>query len=110
MKRITREELRDRLILRDDVVLVEALPEKYWNESHLPGSVQMDYTEVKGRAHELLPDKGVHVIVYCASTECQNSSKASRTLEELGYENVFEYEEGKQHWIEAGLPVVSALN
>jgi len=110
MKRITREELRDRLILRDDVVLVEALPEKYWNESHLPGSIQMDYLEVRDRAHELLPDKEAQVVVYCASTECQNSSKASRTLEELGYENVHEYVEGKQHWIEAGLPVVGALN
>lgn len=110
MKRITREELRDRLILREDVVLVEALPEKYWKDSHLPGSVQMDYTEVRDRSHELLPKKEAQVVVYCASTECQNSSKASRILEELGYENVYEYEEGKQHWIEAGLPVVSELN
>ncbi len=110
MKRITREELRDRLILREDLVLVEALPEKYWNESHLPDSIQMDYTEVRDRAQKLLPDKEAQVIVYCASTECQNSSKASRTLEELGYKNVHEYKEGKQHWIEAGLPVVSTLN
>jgi len=110
LKRITREELRDRLILRQDVVLVEALPEKYWKKSHLPGSIQMDYTEVRDRAEKLLPDKEAQLVVYCASTECQNSSKASRTLEELGYKYVHEYEEGKQHWIEAGLPVVNNLN
>ena len=110
MKRITREELRDKLILRENIVLVEALPERYWEELHLPGSIQMDYTEVRVRADKLLPDKEAQVVVYCASTECQNSSKASRMLEELGYKNVHEYEEGKQHWLEAGLPVVSALN
>jgi len=35
MRLITREELRDKLIMGDAVTLVEALPEKYWRDSHL---------------------------------------------------------------------------
>jgi len=107
---ITREELRDKLIMGEAVTLVEALPEKYWRDSHLPGALQMDYTEVAYKAHELLPDMGATIVVYCASIECQNSSKAVRTLEDLGYINVHEYSEGKQDWLEAGLPVVGSLN
>ncbi len=30
-----------------------------------------------------------------------------RRLEALGYEHVYDYEEGKQDWIEAGLPTES---
>ena len=110
MRLITREELRDKLIMGDAVTLVEALPEKYWRDSHLPGAIQMDYTEVVEKAKNILPDKGATIVVYCASTECQNSSKAARTLESLGYKNVHEYAEGKQHWLEAGLPVVGSIN
>ncbi len=110
VRQISREELRNKLILRESLTLVEALPEKYWRDSHLPGAIQMDYTEVAEKAHNLLPDKEAKIVVYCASTECQNSSKAARTLEDLGYKNVNEYAQGKQHWLEAGLPLVGSVN
>ena len=42
MKKISREELRDKLILGENLKLVEALPKKYWENSHIPGAVQMD--------------------------------------------------------------------
>ena len=107
MRRITRDELRDKLDSRHSFVLIEALPEKYWQSAHLPGALQMDYTEVRERAQSVLPDKDAQVVVYCASRECQNSSKAARTLESLGYSDVYEYEEGKEHWMQAGLPIES---
>ncbi len=110
VRQISREELRNKLILRESLTLVEALPEKYWRDSHLPGAIQMDYTEVAEKGHNLLPDKEAKIVVYCASTECQNSSKAARTLEDLGYKNVNEYAQGKQHWLEAGLPLVGSVN
>ena len=109
MKRITREELRDRLGNGKGLTLIEALPEKYWREAHLPGAVQMDYTEVQEKAGTALPDKDQEIVVYCASLECRNSSIAAGALESLGYTNVYEYEEGKAHWIDAGLPVESEV-
>ena len=107
MRHITREELKSALESGAHLTLVEALPERYWRDGHLPGAIQIDYTEVTGKAEELLPDKEARIVVYCASTECQTSAKAARTLEELGYRDVYEYVEGKQHWAEAGLPLVS---
>ena len=110
MKKISREELRDKLIMGENLKLVEALPKKYWEHSHIPGAVQMDYKEVLQKADRLLPDKEAEIIVYCASTECQNSSIAARELQNLGYTNVHEYAEGKQHWVEAGLPVARCVS
>lgn len=105
MRHITREELKYALGNGTKVTLVEALPEKYWRDGHLPGAIQIDHTEVSDKAGAMLPDKGARIVVYCASTECQNSAKAARTLEALGYTDVYEYAEGKQHWVEAGLPL-----
>lgn len=109
MKHITREELKHELYNGDNITLVEALPEKYWREGHLPGSVQIDFSEIDSRAASLLQDKDEKIVVYCANTECQNSAKAARRLEALGYNNVYEYVEGKQDWVEANLPLETAI-
>ena len=37
--------------------------------------------------------------------DCPASPKAGQRMEELGYQNVFDYEAGKQDWQEAGLPI-----
>ena len=47
MNRITREELKDILDNGGDITLVEALPEMYWRKSHIPGAMQIDYTEIQ---------------------------------------------------------------
>ena len=106
MKSITRDELRDSLIMNEKMFIVEALGEKYWKDGHIPGALQIDVNEVQDQATALLPDKGIRTVVYCANTECRNSSKVAHALEGLGYEDVREYVEGKQDWIEHGLPVV----
>ncbi|WP_428609735.1 rhodanese-like domain-containing protein [Sedimenticola sp.] len=55
----------------------------------------------------MLPDKDALIVVYCASTECQNSRIATNTLQQMGYINAHEYVEGKRHWLEASFPVES---
>ena len=107
MKRITRDELKRNIDNGSKMTLVEALPEKYWRKAHLPGALQIDYTEVDEKAARLLPDKDATIVVYCANTECQNSTMAAYSLDSLGYKNVFEYVEGKQDWADAGFPLVS---
>jgi rhodanese-related sulfurtransferase len=47
------------------------------------------------------------IIVYCSHGACQNSTVAANRLTELGYINVFDYQAGKQDWIDAGLPTAS---
>jgi len=44
-----------------------------------------------------------------SNTPCPNSVIAARTLEALGYANVAEYVEGKQDWVEAGLPLETPM-
>ncbi len=106
-KTITREQIKHKLDSGESITLVEALPQKYFLAGHLPGAVNMPHDEVRERAPEMLPDKDALIVVYCASTECQNSRKATNVLQQMGYTNAHEYVEGKQHWLEANLPVAS---
>ena len=105
VKKITREELRARLDGGEEVIIVETLGPKYYEDAHLPGAINIPHTEVDELAPRLLPDKSAEVVVYCSNRACQNSPQAARRLAALGYENVYDYEEGKQDWISAGLPI-----
>ena len=107
VKEITREELRAKLDGGEDVVLVEALTTKHYEDAHLPGAINIPHTEVDELAPRLLPERSAQIVVYCSNRACQNSPQAARRLDALGYENVYDYEEGKQDWIEAGLPTES---
>jgi rhodanese-related sulfurtransferase len=104
-KTIARESIKASLDKHEPIILVEALPEKYFNEGHLPGALQINHDEVDSKAAKLLPNKSAKIIVYCSNLACSNSGKVALHLSQLGYTNVFKYAEGKQDWIEAGLPV-----
>ncbi len=73
----------------------------------LPGAINIPHTEVDELAPEMLPEKSAHIVVYCSNSACQNSPQAARRLDAMGYENVYDYEAGKQDWVEAGLPTES---
>ncbi len=107
VERISREELKAKLDRGEDVVLVEALGEGRYEEAHLPGAVNIPHDRVDELAPRLLPDKGAQIVVYCSNGPCRNSGIASERLARLGYEDVRDYHEGKQDWMEAGLPTES---
>jgi rhodanese-related sulfurtransferase len=101
---ITREQLKEKMDRGDDFVLVEALSQKHYQSSHLPGAINLPY-EFVDEAEKVLPDKKAEIIVYCMNPECVASAEEARELEEMGYERVLHYAAGKQDWIKAGLPV-----
>jgi len=102
---ITREQLRSLLASAKPPLLVEALPAKYFDDSHLPGARNMPHDVVAELAPRLAADKAAPIVVYCANAACQNSHIAAVRLKQLGYVDVRVYAAGKQDWIEAGLPV-----
>jgi rhodanese-related sulfurtransferase len=109
VKEITREGLKAKLDRGEEVVLIETLGSKYYEDAHLPGAINIPHTEVDALTPEMLPDRSAQIVVYCSNRACQNSPQAARRLAASGYENVYDYEEGKQDWIEAGLPTESGV-
>ena len=108
-KQLTRTELQAHIAANPAIILVEALPEKYYRGRHLPGALHLPHDQVKELAASLLPDKQAEIVAYCGSSTCQNSHIAAKVLTQMGYTNVSVYSGGKQDWIEAGLPVESEL-
>jgi rhodanese-related sulfurtransferase len=105
--KITRDELKARLDRKERFALVEALPAKYYLDCHLPGAINLPHDQVDALAPALLVDKAIPVVVYCASGPCRNSGIAADRLIALGYRDVRDYHEGKEDWVDAGLPTES---
>ncbi|MGB3633381.1 MAG: rhodanese-like domain-containing protein [Rubrobacteraceae bacterium] len=103
---IEREELKEKIERGDDFVLVDALGQQHYERSHLPGAINLPY-EFVDDAEQVLSDKGAEIVVYCMNVNCAASGEEARELEEMGYTNVRHYAQGKQDWIQAGLPVES---
>jgi hypothetical protein len=64
---ITRAELKAKLDRKEKLTLVEALPERYYLDKHLPGAINLPHDQVDALAPALLPDKSAQIVVYCAS-------------------------------------------
>src|SRR5210317_674493 len=100
---IEREALLRKLLSATRPILVEALPEKYYADQHLPGAINIPHDSVGELAPALLPDKDADIVVYCANLQCQDSHVAAHRLRSLGYRKVSVYRSGKQDWEAAGL-------
>jgi rhodanese-related sulfurtransferase len=110
MKKISREELKQKIENEDELKLVEVLGPKYYKKFHLPGAINVPIEEGFEEAIQTaVPDKTDPVVVYCYDKDCSASPKAARAMEELGYENVFDYEAGKTDWNDAGLPIETSI-
>ncbi len=63
---ITREELREKIEAGDGFALVDTLDEDLYQQSHLPGAINLPLEEVD-KAEEALPNKNAEIVVYCMS-------------------------------------------
>ena len=105
LKTISTEELNRRIHSAAPPTVLEALPQRYYEQKHLPRAKLFPHDQAEQLAPTVVPDKDAEIVVYCASRTCQNSHMAAHTLRRLGYTNVAVYEGGKQEWEQSGLPL-----
>ncbi len=110
MDTLSVEQLRERLLRGDELLLVNVLPKKSFDKLHIRGSVsvsQYDEDFLEGIA-ERVHGEECCVVLYCNSAGCNASSKAAEKLQQAGYTSVFELEGGLAAWRAAGYPLTGA--
>jgi rhodanese-related sulfurtransferase len=76
---------------QNKAVFVDARYEKYFNQSHIKGALNIPADQMDDKAIDFLnsyPDKNQLFIVYCDGEECDLSLKVKNFLNELGYNNL----------------------
>lgn len=104
IKRVKAEDVKQMMKSDEEVKILDVLGPESYRKHHLPGAVNvpLESEDFKERVKSEVPNKTTPVVVYCADLECQSSPKAARHLEELGYSDVREFEEGLDGWKKAG--------
>lgn len=103
MKAINRDELRIRLEHAPGrTILVDVRDKADFELEHIPGAISIPVEELQMRAVQYFGSAD-EIIVYCASFECQASTRAARILTGLGFANILDYEGGLIDWKTGGL-------
>jgi molybdopterin/thiamine biosynthesis adenylyltransferase/rhodanese-related sulfurtransferase len=94
-----------RLLDADDPpALVDVREQDEWDQGHIPGAVHITRSYLEQRVEQALPDRSRPVVVYCAAGH--RSAFATKTLQELGYESVYNLAGGFTDWKRNGFPTV----
>jgi molybdopterin/thiamine biosynthesis adenylyltransferase/rhodanese-related sulfurtransferase len=75
-----------------------------WQEGHLPGATHVPRGNLESRIEGIVGDKSQPVVIYCAAGN--RSAFAAKTLEELGYTDVYSLAGGFTDWKRNGLEIV----
>ncbi|MCK8817017.1 hypothetical protein MWH28_06480 [Natroniella sulfidigena] len=83
-------------------VVVDSRPEGRYDEGHINGAINIPDGQFEESAHLLPDDKEKKLIFYCGGLHCPLSANSARKAMEMGYQNVYVYQEGTPAWREAG--------
>ena len=65
---VSTEDLKTKLDRKDPIKMVETLAPERYREAHIPGALNIPPEQVKELAPQLLPNKDVEIVTYCANT------------------------------------------
>ncbi|MSO94175.1 MAG: molybdopterin-synthase adenylyltransferase MoeB [Thermoleophilia bacterium] len=85
-----------RVAAGDPPVLLDVREQDEWDEGHLPGAVHVSRGNLEARIEAVVPDRSREVVVYCAGGA--RSAFATKSLSDLGYENVASMAGGFAEW------------
>jgi len=103
-RNMTVEEARHLLEAEPSLFVLDVRSRDEYISGHIPGAINIPYTEIQTRRGKLPADTGTPLLAYCRSGF--RSTIASRTLVSLGFENVTNMIGGILAWKRKGLPVV----
>ncbi len=99
---VSAADVKNRLEVGGDTVVLNVLSKEKFDAMHIPGSVNIPLDELRERIEREVPSKDTELIVYCADENCNASPQAAEQLVEMGYRRVRHFPGGLAGWEEAG--------
>jgi rhodanese-related sulfurtransferase len=99
------ETLHRKMIGEHAPIIINALDPEAFIAKHIPGSINIP-TDNAELAKQVIPFKDAEIIVYCANADCTASPNLAEKLEDMGYTNVSDFEEGLAGWRQAGYELI----
>ncbi|MDQ0508808.1 PQQ-dependent catabolism-associated CXXCW motif protein [Aedoeadaptatus ivorii] len=113
---ISTEDLKGKIDAKEDMVIVDTMPEKSFKKNRIPGAVN---AELPVKMEEVTPeqkeafiqalgtDKAKTIVLYCGFVDCERSHVGAMIAKEEGFTNVLRQPGGIGAWLDAEYPVES---
>lgn len=102
MQTVSKSELQKWINDKQDMLLINVLPQEAFRKQSIPGSVNVPFkdnaTFVGDVERYAGSRKDKKIVVYCASTQCDASEQAAQKLTASGFTNVLTFKEGVEGW------------
>lgn len=97
-----------RQLIEDGITVLDALPEKIWQQEHLPTARSQPLESFQPDAVDDLA-RDAPLLVYCFDQHCDLSARMSRRLHELGFTRVHDLIGGRAAWTALGYPTEGSV-
>lgn len=101
--RISQPALMQHLEGQHDVLLIDVRTAEEFSMGHIPGAINIPYTELVERLGEVRPHHAKGVVLYCATG--RRADIAERLLREAGLDNIQHLEGDMSAWRQSDLPI-----
>lgn len=104
-QKLSVDEFEDQISNTSPLFILDVRTQIEWEQDgHLEGAYLIPHSEIEQRASELPENKDEPIFVHCKSGA--RSSTAAQTLQDLGFTDIREMENGIKAWKEASKPVI----
>ena len=105
IKEVSVQEVRDKLNPDNGFTLLDVREGDEWEQGHLDKAVFIPRGFLEVKADKILTDRNQPIVVYCAGGT--RSAFAAKTLQDLGYSEVYSMRGGFTEWKNNGMPFVT---
>ena len=105
IREITVHDVQDKFNPENGFTLLDVREDDEWQQGHLDKAVFLPRGFLEVKADKVLADKSQPIVVYCAGGV--RSALAAKTLQDLGYTDVYSMRGGFNEWKNNGKPFVT---
>jgi molybdopterin/thiamine biosynthesis adenylyltransferase/rhodanese-related sulfurtransferase len=105
IREITVNDVQDKFNPENGFTLLDVREDDEWQQGHLDKAVFLPRGFLEVKADKALADKSQPIVVYCAGGV--RSALAAKTLQDLGYTDVYSMRGGFNEWKNNGMPFVT---
>ena len=103
IKSMNANELNEKLVANETVVLVDCREQHEWDEGRIEKAIHIPLGQIEDRLDEL-PDKNAQIIIQCRSGK--RSMRAAEFLEDEGYNDLTNLEGGILGWQDSNFKII----
>lgn len=89
IKTISSDDAKAMMDTRTDITVIDVREQNEYDSGHIKNAILLPLGSIEQEAENTLPDKASTVLLYCRSG--RRSASAAKTLEALGYTDIYDF-------------------